>query len=602
MAFPNAIHLDQHLIRARLLEDGTTVEARLFLTPELAEGGDPVDGWTVTVDGAPVDISAAEIDEEEPLVLLTIPRTASGRTILLSYDPETGSITGDGFPLLAFTDRAVANFSEVRRFIIDGESENARQQFDAAGRVLITAAAETENPKQEFYALGAGIIGGFGSTDNAAQDFDGVVNVVISAAGETDNVAQGFDAEGGVLITCDGETATPSQYFDGVGTVQSYPEFVSAEVQASGQSIAVTFDKNLASGSATDGFTWSGGTILSGSYSGSVLTLVIVPYLDSSPDGTLTYSGGTLAGSGGAVANFGPVTVTNNSTFAGTWTTVGNSASWPGGTTTVTKFGVDALNSTDLVIVDDVSDVVRVSRFTSPNWGALGSTYSISSLTNPGVCNIDGSTVAVFKSNTTAGLFKLAWSGSAFSASGSQLNITGSNQGIALCRLSSTRVVLIDSQADTMRTYDVSGSTPAAVGNSYSLGGINGAIRAVALTSSLIALSDTATNSVNLYSFNGTDWSLVAGSTLSVDTVLGVAETRPCVGALNQTDIVIGGEAGKIQAMRWSGSAWSTLGSSYTVSNTSSSGTTAIVGMGSNEVAFMRASTNNSFLRRLKFQ
>lgn len=383
---------------------------------------------------------------------------------------------------------------------------------------------------------------------------------------------------------------------------QNAPAFSSAAVLVSGTSIEVEFSDALTSGSATTGFTWSGGTIISGSYSGTTLTLVVVPYLDASPNGTLSYSGGTLAGAGGPVGDFASETVTNNSAFAGAWAASGNSASFPGGTTTVTKFGASALNSTDIVIVDDVSDLVRVSRFTSPNWGALGSTYSIGSLTVPGVAAMDSGTVAVFKSNTTAGLFSLTWNGSAFSASGSQLNITGSNQGIALCRLSSTRVVLVDSQADYMRTYDWNGSAWSAVGNSLSLGGINGEVRIDALTATLVVMSDAGTNAVSLYSFDGTDWSLVASSTLSVDTVLGVATARPCVCAMNASDIVIGGNTGKIQAMRWSGTAWATLGSSYSVPNTSSVGTTALVSLGSQAVAFMRASTSNSFLRRLVFQ
>lgn len=112
MAFENRVRVDQHFIRARLLEDGETIEARLFLTPELAEGGDVADGFTVEVSGEPVVISAGEIDDEEPLVRLTITPTVGGVPVTLSYDEESGSITGGGFPLVSFTDRAVANLSE----------------------------------------------------------------------------------------------------------------------------------------------------------------------------------------------------------------------------------------------------------------------------------------------------------------------------------------------------------------------------------------------------------------------------------------------------------------------------------------------------------
>lgn len=380
---------------------------------------------------------------------------------------------------------------------------------------------------------------------------------------------------------------------------QSAPAFSGAEIVVSGDEIEVTFSDSLTSGSATAGFTWSGGTILSGSYSGTVLTLVIAPYIDGEPGGTLTYSGGTLAGAGGAVADFASEAVTNNSGFAGTWSAVGNSASFPGGTTTVTRMGSDKLNSLDLVIIDDVSDAVRLSRYTDPNWGNVGSTYSVSSLTFPGLCVLPNGTVVIFKSNSTAGLIALTHNGSSFAQVGNQLNVTGSNQGIALVALSTGNFLLFNSQSDTGQEYSFDGTNFAAVGSSFSLGSVNGVIEGDALTSTLVALVDAATANVVLFEKSGGVWAAASGGTYSVTTALGVSTTRPSVCALNGVDIVVGGESGKIQALRWSGSALSPIGSLYTVPNSSSTGTTSLVHMGSNQVAFMRASTSNSFLRRL---
>ncbi len=108
MTFANTIRVDQHLLRARLLADGETVEVMLF---QAARSATPAAGWAVTVAGSAVAISAGEIDDDG-LVLLTIPATTGDQAVKISYDQTTGSILGDDFELAAFTNRAVANFSE----------------------------------------------------------------------------------------------------------------------------------------------------------------------------------------------------------------------------------------------------------------------------------------------------------------------------------------------------------------------------------------------------------------------------------------------------------------------------------------------------------
>lgn len=115
MAFENQVHVDQHFIRARLREDGTTVEATLFLLPELADtdGATVQAGWAVSVSGSPVEISAGEIDEDGKAVLLTIPETSPGVDVVVSYAAGSGFITGNGLPLISFSNRPVANFSKV---------------------------------------------------------------------------------------------------------------------------------------------------------------------------------------------------------------------------------------------------------------------------------------------------------------------------------------------------------------------------------------------------------------------------------------------------------------------------------------------------------
>lgn len=390
---------------------------------------------------------------------------------------------------------------------------------------------------------------------------------------------------------------------EGVVPTAPAPVAGSAEVLVSGETLEITFSLSITSGSATAGFTWTGGTIISGSYTGDTLTLVVAPSITGSPGGTLSYDSGTgsLAGAGGDVASFGPVAVTNNSTFAGTWSQTGSAASFPGGTTTVTRFGADALTSTDVVIIDDVSDAARLSRFSGSAWGSVGSAYSVASLTYPGACVLPNGTVVIFKSNATAGLIALTHNGSVFAQVGNQLNVTGSNQGIALVALPSGNFVKLDSQADTGQEYSFDGTDFAVVGSSFALGSVNGVIQGDALSSTLIAVVDSVTATVVLYAKSAGVWAAASGGTYSIDTALGVATIRPSVCALNGADIVVGGESGKIQALRWSGSALSTVGSSFTVSTPSSAGTTSLVSLGSNAVAFMRASTSNSFLAKLQW-
>ena len=103
----NTIRLDMYLVRARVLADGVTVEVT---TSEEPVSATPAAGFTVTVAGSPVAISAGAIGDDNT-VLLTVPTIYAGQVVTLSYNTTTGSIMGDDYELRAFTNRAVANFS-----------------------------------------------------------------------------------------------------------------------------------------------------------------------------------------------------------------------------------------------------------------------------------------------------------------------------------------------------------------------------------------------------------------------------------------------------------------------------------------------------------
>lgn len=375
--------------------------------------------------------------------------------------------------------------------------------------------------------------------------------------------------------------------------------YSASEVESAGTSISITFDSDIVSGTAALGFTATGATIISASYVGDTLTLIVSPVF---PGATVTVSYdnsvGNLVGTAGIVASFGPVTVTNSSAFAGVWSQVGSTASWIASTST--KFGASSFSSTDFAYIEDGSDVVACRRFNGSAWVSLGSSFSsLGSIQAPSICNMDGTNFAVVNgASGNAWLRTMAFDGSTWSTVGTPLTISAINTGASLCRLSDTRVVLVEASADVIQAYDWnSGSgTWSAFGSSIAISG-NGQVRLTALTSTLIAYADTVANTIALYSLSGTTWSAVSGSTISVG---GGSSDSLAICALNATDLVLGkGADNTVRVYRWSGTSWSSIGTTYTVPISIGTGRNDIVSMGGNVVAFLRATTTYNFLVRL---
>ncbi len=379
------------------------------------------------------------------------------------------------------------------------------------------------------------------------------------------------------------------------------PEYEQAQIVVSGESITVAFSAELVSGSATDGFTWTGGAILSGSYTGNTLTLVVAPVVSGQPGGTLAYDSGTgsLSGSGGPVPSFSSG-VTNNSTFAGTWTAVGTTASWIASSTT--KFSASAFSANDFAYIEDGSDIVSARRFNGSTWGSLGSSLSVlGAIQAPAICWMGGTNFAIFNGATgNAWLRTISFDGSSWSLVGSTLTLSGVNTGSALCALSSTRVVLVEASSDTIQAYDWNSGagTWSAFGTPISVAG-NAQVRITALSSTLVAYADTTGNTVALYSLSGSTWSLVSNSTISVG---GGSSNEIAVCAMNATDIALCADDNTVKVYRWSGSAWAVQGTTYTVPGTVTGGKTEAVHMGANVIAFMKAASSNTFLTRLVWE
>lgn len=404
-------------------------------------------------------------------------------------------------------------------------------------------------------------------------------------------------------------------YSQAGGVPPGPPSLVSVEILADGLTLRATFDQTLTSGSPSVGFSATG-TVLDVAlgYSGNTLDFQIPSVAPGAPAITFTITGDATAGNvNGSVTPVGPVAVTNSSAFTNTWVAVGNSTSYPGGTSASARFGAANPNDTDLVISDDNSDSVLMVRYTSPNWAGVGTPYSIPSLLSNGVVWLSGNEYAVWSGvSGNTRLIALTHNGSSFSLVGNDYPIAWNAGGwTSLERLADNLFLAVESSVnDVMQVYSWDGTDFAPVGIPYSIGGRNGHVRIGAVKIGLnasvwrIALVDSSSGNLDLYEFDGTNIIQVPGSTLNVASLLGIAVTYPSVTALASTDFVVGSEEGKIQTVRWDDNlaSWSNLGASYTVSNPSAAGSDDLQYMGGNEVAFMRPSTSNSFLRRLRWQ
>ena len=136
----------------------------------------------------------------------------------------------------------------------------------------------------------------------------------------------------------------------------------------------------------------------------------------------------------------------------------------------------------------------------------------------------------------------------------------------AVCSLSSTKIALIESNSDELRTYEWDGTDWAQVGNGLAIAIGRPAI--CSLSSTTIAFIDSTNDELRTYEWDGTDW-IQVGSGISV-----TIPNFPSACTINSNTIVITADTteSKISTYHWNGSTWSRVGSVFPISGGNLSG------------------------------
>ena len=204
---------------------------------------------------------------------------------------------------------------------------------------------------------------------------------------------------------------------------------------------------------------------------------------------------------------------------------------------------LDALNGTDVVIIDSGQDLLRTYRFNGSVWALVGSGLTITGIGPPALAALNGTDVA-FIDATINELRTYRFNGSVWALVGSGFAIAGSGFP-ALAALNGTDVAFIDATINELRTYRFNGSVWALVGSGFAIAGA-GDVDLAALNGTDVAFIDSTNDELRTYRFNGSVWALV-GSGL---TITGAGVTA--LAALNGTDVAfIDSPIGELRAYRF---------------------------------------------------
>lgn len=346
-----------------------------------------------------------------------------------------------------------------------------------------------------------------------------------------------------------------------------------ASISSDGYTLTIAFSAPVVSGTPALGFTIAGTTVDSAVISGGNIVITIPTQLTGVSVGDVSYDAnvGNIAGAGGDVASFGSLSVTNNSTATGNWSSLGSSS------VSYTAPSITALNSTDIVFTDRDNDALRLYRWGGASWAQVGNSLSVA-MTHPGVVALNSTDFAWIDSSANE-LRTYRWDGTDFAQVGSGLAVSLVLGPQGLARLSETRIAHVTGQGDTLRTYDWNGSTWAAVGSGFGVGAA-GNCSITALNSTDIVFVDSASDELRLYRFNGSTWSQI-GSSFAIANI-----SAPVVEAINGTDVAFYDvNIDSLRTYRWDGSVFALLGTGLTIASTA--GRPWLTNMGTNRVAFV---------------
>jgi len=347
----------------------------------------------------------------------------------------------------------------------------------------------------------------------------------------------------------------------------------SASIAIDGYTLTIAFSAPVVSGTPALGFTVAGTTVDSAVISGGNIVITIPTQLTGVSVGDVSYDDtvGNIAGLGGDVASFGSLSVTNNSTATGTWTSLGQSS------VSYTAPSIAALNSTDIVFADRDNDALRLYRWGGASWAQVGNSLSVA-MTHPGVVALNSTDFAWIDSSANE-LRTYRWDGTDFAQVGSGLGVSSVTGPQGIARLSATRIAHVNGQGDTLRAYDWNGSAWSAVGSGFGVGAA-GNVSLTALNSTDVVFVDSTGDELRLYRFNGSTWSQI-GSSFAIANI-----SAPVVEAINGTDVAFYDvNIDSLRTYRWSGSVFALLGTGLTI--TSTGGRPWLTNMGTNRVAFV---------------
>lgn len=347
----------------------------------------------------------------------------------------------------------------------------------------------------------------------------------------------------------------------------------SASISIDGYALTIAFSAPVVSGTPALGFTIAGTTVDSAVISGGNIVITIPTQLTGVSVGDVSYDAnvGNIAGAGGDVASFGSLSVTNNSTATGNWSSLGSTS------VSHTAPSITALNSTDIVFTDRDNDALRLYRWGGASWSLIGTPLSVA-MTNPGVIALNSTDFAWIDSSANE-LRTYRWDGSIFAQVGSGLavSLVAGPQGLA--KLSATRIAHVNGNGDTLQAYNWSGSAWSTVGSGFGVGAA-GNCSITALNSTDVAFVDSTGDALKLLRFNGSTWSQI-GSSFAIANI-----SAPVVEAINGTDVAFYDvNIDSLRTYRWNGSVFAQLGTGLTISSTG--GRPWLTNMGTNRVAFV---------------
>lgn len=189
-----------------------------------------------------------------------------------------------------------------------------------------------------------------------------------------------------------------------------------------------------------------------------------------------------------------------------------------------------------LVTVEAGNDVIKTYSWNGSTWSQIGSSYTYTGSTAIAVTTLgnlsdtSSSDIVVYE-YTSRALKRYHWSGSAWSAVGTGLVLTGYTF-IGLTALNASDIVVSDLVNNLLATYRWNGTTFALVGTALNIGDIaNSTI--CALTDNQVMLVDDNQRNLRLYKWSGSTWA-AQGTGLAIAGI-----TAPSLCALNNSDVVL---------------------------------------------------------------